>query len=62
MPNYSYRCPDCGETFRRLVPISQRKEQKCECGTVANQVIEAPWQEIDINSDRWVTRHKKRMK
>lgn len=60
MPNYDYRCPDCGETFGRIVPISERKEQQCSCGGTATQLIGIPWQKIDINSDRWVNRNKKR--
>lgn len=60
MPNYDYRCSECGETFSRIVPIAERKEQQCSCGGIATQIVSAPWQKIDIESDRWLNRHKKR--
>lgn len=60
MPKYDFRCSECGKTFERLVSISKRHSQECECGGEAKQLIAAPWQRIDINSDRWVNRHKNR--
>ena len=59
MPRYDFKC-SCGAVFEKVVPIAERKETLCSCGKTARQMISAPWQRIDINSDRWETRHKKR--
>ena len=61
MPRYDFKCPDCGETFEKTASISERKNQICDgcCGTL-KQLVGIPWQRIDINSDRWVNRNKKR--
>lgn len=61
MPRYDFKCPDCGETFEKVVSIAERANQTCdECGGTLKQLVGIPWQRIEINSDRWVNRNKKR--
>lgn len=60
MPLYDFKCPQCEEYFTEITSMDVR-EVKHSCGNMAHKVIRsAPWQMIDINSDRWVNRHKKR--
>lgn len=40
MPNYSYKCNECGEIFDKNVPMSQYKEnQLCTCGGIGIRKI-----------------------
>lgn len=41
MPMYDYKCPKCGETFEKNVPLKDyRKSQKCpKCGHAAKKLI-----------------------
>lgn len=42
MPRYSYKCEKCGATEERVVPISERNNQKCKCGHELTLCISAP--------------------
>ncbi len=60
MPRYDFRCDSCG-VFEQVVSIAERDNKvMCICGQPAKRMIGVPWQRIDINSDRWSNRHKKR--
>lgn len=60
MPLYDFKCTKCNEYFSEVAPMGTQ-EMVHSCGEMAHKVIKAsPWQKIDINSDRWVNRHKKR--
>lgn len=42
MPNYNFKCLDCGHKFQKLLPVGH-EEQKClECGHPSQKVLEAP--------------------
>ena len=38
MPTYEYRCPNCGKEHAMLVSIRERMGQKCDCGTLLEQI------------------------
>lgn len=43
MPIYSFRCPDCGHAFDRLVPLDLRDAQLCpHCKAQALRQLAAP--------------------
>lgn len=60
-PLYDFNCDFCKSTFEALAKMDQY-EADCNCGYKAKRVVATPWLKIDINSDRWVTRHKNRGK
>lgn len=42
MPNYDYKCLECGHCFQKLLPAGT-KEAKClECGNCAEKQLAAP--------------------
>lgn len=42
MPNYNFKCLDCGHKFQKLLPVGHQ-EQKClECGHPSQKILEAP--------------------
>lgn len=42
MPNYNFKCLDCGHKFQKLLPVGH-EEQKClECGHPSQKILEAP--------------------
>ena len=36
VPNYPYRCLECGRVWEDFSPISERLNQRCVCGCKAN--------------------------
>lgn len=43
MPIYAYKCPCCGASFDRLLPLARYNEPvDCVCGTVAEKQLNAP--------------------
>lgn len=44
MPLYGYRCPSCGSSFDRILPLALYAEvQRCgECGARAEKVLSTP--------------------
>lgn len=44
MPLYEYRCPDCGETFEKIVRMGSDDAPRCpSCGAAnAKRLVSAP--------------------
>lgn len=61
MPLYDFKCPTCGKAFESNTSIAARDDPvSCECGADAKRCIATPHLRIDITTDAWVNRHKKR--
>lgn len=58
MPMYDFSC-ECGKKFEALARMDERQKE-CSCGKLAERVMASPWLRIDVNSERWVNRHKPR--
>ena len=61
MPTYTFRCPDCGAVFDRILRVAQYNDpQSCSCGKQAKRIIVAPAIRTDISgyrcpvTDKWI--------
>jgi len=44
MPTYEYTCPKCGHETEIFCKLSERLDQKCECGNTLEQRVRTPAQ------------------
>lgn len=60
MPTYSYRCPNCGQTYEKFQRISDKTRAKCpQCGTRGERQISGGAGLVFKGSGFYVTDYKR---